>query len=58
MIRQGEVVVKAKFLFRPSCIIFGRETTIFEKINCVLLGNVQSFKCVVSCSSISSLILI
>ena len=52
------IYITSIYMYICICIIFGRETTIFEKINCVLLGNVQSFKCVVSCSSISSLILI
>ena len=38
-----------------SCIIFEKGKTTFEKFNRVLLANVQFFKCIVSCGSVSSL---
>ena len=38
-----------------SYIIFEKGKTTFEKFNRVLLVNFQFFKCIVSCSSVSSL---
>ena len=60
MIHYGEIVAKAKFLFRLNvlCVKLGKGIPTFEESSRVLLVNFYSFKGVVSCAAISSLTVI